>query len=116
MVIIEDDLFFAEALKALIVGLGYEVVVRLDSSASETFEIGDTDIVFLDLLMPHVTGLQVLEQLNKQQVKSSIVLISGNDHFLREAEQAISRLDLRLLGVLYKPFRLDDVTEMMKGI
>jgi DNA-binding response OmpR family regulator len=91
-------------------------VVRLDSSASETFEIRDTDIVFLDLLMPHVSGVQVLEQLDRQNLRSPIVLMSSNDQYLRNAEDVINNLHLWLLGVLHKPFRLVDVKAVLEGV
>ena len=92
------------------------MVVRLDSSASETYEIRDADIVFLDLLMPHVSGVQVLEQLDRQNLQSPIVLMSSNDQCLRDAEDAMERLHLWLLGVFYKPFRLVDVKAVLEGV
>jgi DNA-binding NtrC family response regulator len=116
VVIIEDDPDFAERLTKLLTSLGHEVVVRLDSSASETYEIRDADVVFIDLLMPHVSGVQVLEQLDRQNLRSPIVLMSSNDQFLRNAEDAMKKLQLWLLGVLYKPFRLVDVKAMLEGV
>lgn len=92
------------------------MVVRLDSSASETYEIRDTDIVFLDLLMPNVSGVQVLEQLDRQNLQSPIVLMSSNDQRLRDAEEAMKKFQLWLLGVLYKPFRLVDVKAVLEGV
>ena len=92
------------------------MVVRLDSSASETYEIRDADIVFLDLLMPHVSGVQVLEQLDRQNLQSPIVLMSSNDQCLRDAEDAMKRFHLWLLGVLYKLFRLVDVKAVLEGV
>lgn len=92
------------------------MVIRLDSSASVTYEIRDKDVVFLDLLMPYVTGMQVLEQLERQNAKSPIVLMSSNDHYLREAEETIRKLDLWLLGTLYKPFSLVDVKAVLEGV
>jgi DNA-binding NtrC family response regulator len=116
VVIIEDDPDFAERLTKLLTGLGHEVVVRLDSSASETYQIRDSDIVFLDLLMPRVSGVQVLEQLDRQNVQSPIVLMSSNDKFLQDAEDAMKKFQLWLLGVLYKPFRLVDVEAVLEGV
>ncbi|HUQ34913.1 MAG TPA: response regulator [Aestuariivirga sp.] len=115
-VIIEDDPDFADRLTSLLASLGHLVVVRLDSSASETYEIRDTDIVFLDLLMPRVSGVQVLEQLERQNAKSPIVLMNGNEHFLREAEETINKLHLWHLGTLYKPFILADVKALLDGV
>jgi DNA-binding NtrC family response regulator len=103
-------------LTSLLASLGHDVVVRLDSSASETYHIRDTDIVFLDLLMPRVNGVQVLQQLDRQNARSPIVLMSSNDQALRDAENAMKKLQLWLLGVLYKPFRLNDVKAILEGV
>lgn len=116
MVIIEDDPDFAVRLTSLLSSLGHDVVVRLDSSASETYEIRDSDVVFLDLLMPRVSGVQVLEQLDRQNTRAPIVLMSGNDQSLRNAENAMKKLQLWLLGVLYKPFLLKDVKSILEGV
>ena len=115
-VIIEDDADFAARLSSLLASLGHDVVLRLDSRASVTYEIRDSDIVFLDLLMPHVSGPQVLERLERQNTKSPIVLMSSSEHVLRETEEKFKKLHLWLLGTLYKPFNLVDVKAVLEGI
>lgn len=115
VVIIDDDRAFAELLTTMVGSLGHEAVVKADSSASHTYEVRDSDIVFVDLMMPRVDGIQVLEQLARQNVKSAIVLISSNDRFMSEAEKVVKNLDLQLLGVLYKPFQLPDVKSVLEG-
>ena len=116
VVIIDDDPSFAQLLTSLVGGLGHHAVVKEDSSASHTYEVRDSDIVFVDLMMPRVSGIQVLEQLGRQNVKSAIVLVSSNDWRLNEAEQLVKKLDLDLLGVLHKPFRLLDVKAILDAI
>jgi DNA-binding NtrC family response regulator len=113
VVIIDDDPAFAGVLAKMAGSLGHDAVVRGDSSASHTYEVRDDDIVFVDLLMPTVSGVQVLEQLARQGVKSIIVLMSGHDYSLREAEKLVKKLDLRFSGILYKPFRLPDVKSIL---
>jgi CheY-like chemotaxis protein len=115
VVIIEDDPVNADLLTSLVGKLGHDVEVKSDSSASHTYEIRDDDIVFVDMLMPKVSGIQVLEQLGRQNVKSAIVLMSGNDRLLNEAEQLVRKLSLDLLGVLYKPFQLPDVQSVLEA-
>ena len=88
---------------------------RKTSSASHTYEVRDSDIVFVDMLMPRVSGLQVVEQLARQNVKSAIVLMSSNDRFLHEAENIVKKMDLDLLGVLHKPFQLPDVRALLEA-
>jgi CheY-like chemotaxis protein len=115
VVIIDDDPAFAELLTTLAGSLGHNAVVKEDSSASHTYEVRDSDIVFVDMMMPKVNGIQVLEQLARQNVKSAIVLISSNDQFLHRGEQVTKKLDLQLLGVLYKPFQLPDVQSVLEA-
>ena len=115
VVIIDDDPAFGELLTSLVGSLGHDAVVKEDSSASHTYEVRDSDIVFLDLMMPKVSGVQVMEQLARQNVKSAIVLMSSNDQLLHEAEQLVKSLDLGLLGVLHKPFQLLDVQSLLEA-
>ena len=112
---IDDDPAFGELLTTLVGSLGHDAVVKEDSSASHTYEIRDSDIVFVDLMMPKVSGVQVLEQLARQNVKSAIVLVSSNDKYLLEAEQVMKKLNLELLGVLHKPFQLPDVKSVLEA-
>ena len=116
VVIIDDDPAFAGVLTKMVGSLGHDAVIKEDSSASHTYELRDDDIVFVDLLMPKVSGVQVLEQLARQGTKSNVVLMSGHDNSLREAEKMVKKLDLRFLGVLYKPFRLPDVKSILDGV
>ncbi len=115
VVIIDDDPALAEILTALVGSLGHDVIVKEDSSASHTYEVRDDDIVFVDMVMPKVSGIQVLEQLGRQNVKSAIVVMSSNDRRLNEAEQLMKKLDLELLGVLHKPFQLPDVRAVLEA-
>ena len=115
VVIVEDDAALADLLTRLVGSLGHDVVVKPDSSASHTYEVRDDDIVFVDMLMPKVSGIEVLEQLGRQNVKSAIVVMSSNDWRLNEAEQLVKKLDLDLLGVLHKPFQLPDVQSVLEA-
>lgn len=116
VVIIDDEPAFATVLTKIVSGLGYEVTVSSDPRSSRTYEIRESDIVFIDALMPHVSGLQVLEQLSRQNVKSAIVLMSGQGERLDEAEKLAKKLDLHLVGALEKPFRLADVKLVLDGV
>jgi len=115
VVIIDDEAAFSDLLTKMIRGLGYEVMVSTDPRSSRTYELRDSDIVFIDVLMPHVSGLQVLEQLARQNVKCAIVVMSGQGEFLDKAEKLAKKLGLLVIGVLEKPFRLDDVRDVLEG-
>lgn len=115
VVIIDDEPAFSTVLTKMVSSFGYEVMVSTDARSSHTYEIRDSDIVFVDILMPYVGGLKVLEQLARQNVKSSFVLMSGQGERLDEAEQFAKKLDLQVIGMLEKPFRLADVKLVLEG-
>jgi DNA-binding NtrC family response regulator len=115
VVIIDDEPAFAEILTKLVSDLGFEVTVATDARSSYTFELKNSDIVFVDVLMPNVSGLQVLEKLAQQKAKCSVVLMSGHLERLEEAEKLARKLDLNLIGALEKPFRLQDVKDVLLG-
>jgi CheY-like chemotaxis protein len=113
IVIIDDDPAFIEILNAMVLSLGYEVTISPDARSSDTFELTDDDIVFLDILMPNSSGLPVLDQLAQQKATCPIVLMSGNWEKLDGAEKYAESLDLNLIGALEKPFRLDDIKDVL---
>jgi CheY-like chemotaxis protein len=113
VVIIDDDPAFGVLLTSLVGSLGHDAVVKEDSSASHTYEVRDSDIIFVDMMMPRVNGIQVLEQFGRQNIKSAIVLVSSDDRCLLEAERVVKKLHLDLLGVLHKPFQLPDVQSVL---
>ena len=115
VVIIDDEPAFAETLTKIVKSLGFEVTVSTDARSSYAFALENTDIVFVDVLMPNVSGLEVLEKLARQKTKSSIVLMSGHLERLDEAEKLARELRLNLIGALEKPFRLEDVKDVLLG-
>jgi two-component system, OmpR family, alkaline phosphatase synthesis response regulator PhoP len=115
IVIIDDEPAFSTVLSNIVSGLGYEVVISSDPKSSRTYELRDSDIVFIDVLMPHVSGIQVLEQLARQNVKSAIAIMSGQGERLDEAEKLAKKLGLYHIGTLEKPFRLADVKLVLEG-
>ncbi len=115
VVIIDDEPAFAETLTKMVSDLGFEVTVATDARSSYTFELKNSDVVFVDVLMPNVSGLQVLQKLAQQKAKCSVVLMSGHLERLDEAEKLARKLDLNLIGALEKPFRLEDVKDVLLG-
>ena len=76
-------------------------------------ELKEPDIVFIDMIMPDMDGIAVLEVLAEYKIRSAIVLMSGADTNLSMAEALAKQADLRLIGVLHKPFWLSDVQSIL---
>ena len=109
VLVIDDEASFCRFMARLITSLGYEVTTTCQAKCAYLDELKEPDIVFIDMVMPEMDGIQVLEVLADYKVKSAIVLMSGADTSLSKAEAFARQADLRLIGVLHKPFRLADV-------
>ena len=107
IVIIDDEPGFGEILAKMLNSLGYEITISTD--ASFTLDLHDSDIVFLDVLMPDNSGPQVLNQLAHRGFKCALILVGGNSEQLDEAEKYAKFLGLNVIGALNTPFRLVDV-------
>ena len=115
-VIIDDEPAFLAMLTKMLESFGFEVRVSTDARSSQTYEIRDSDIVLVDAQMPHVSGVQVLEQLARQGTKAFIVAMSGNPQSLDQAESLARKLELNIIGVLEKPFRVADLKFILEGL
>lgn len=113
VLVIDDEASFCRFMARLITSLGYEVTTTCQAKCAYLDELKETDIVFIDMVMPEMDGIQVLEVLADYKVKAAIVLMSGADTSLSKADAFARQTDLRLIGVLHKPFRLADVQSIL---
>ena len=114
-VIIDDQPAVCEVLSKMLISLGYVVTIATDSRSSYIFDREDSDINFLDVVMPISSGLKVIEQLARQKSKCAIVLMSGDFERLNEAESYVVSLDLNLITALEKPFKLQDIKFILQS-
>jgi EAL domain-containing protein (putative c-di-GMP-specific phosphodiesterase class I) len=114
--VIDDEDAFRLFMSRLISGLGYEVRTTCQIKSINLGELTKSDIIFVDMMMPGTDGIQVLDVLSRHQIKSSIVLMSGaHGEVLATAETIARRSDLRVIGVLNKPFRVSDVRSILEA-
>ena len=114
ILVIDDEEAFCILLARMLSRLGYKVMTSTEAKSVHFDDMTDSDIIFIDMLMPEMDGIQVLQLLSSHQVKSEIVLMSGaDDETLKKAESIAKSCDLRLIGVLSKPFREIDVRDIL---
>ena len=116
VLIIDDEEAFCIFFAKMLTKLGYKVLTSNSAKAVHFEMLGEHDIIFIDIKMPDMDGLQVLDFLSRNRVRSSIVLMSGAEiENLSRAEALAKRSDLELIGVLDKPFREIDVRTILEG-
>ena len=113
VLVLDDEPEVCRYIADLIEGLGFEVETASNAALVYLHELKDSDIVFIDILMPGMDGLQVLEVLSRRNARCRIVLMIGTDEEPAGAVAMAKERGLQLIGILYKPFRLEHVKEVM---
>ncbi len=115
VVIIDDEPAFAATLKSMLDGFGYEVAIAKDAFTRDALDLKDRDIIFIDIQTPKLSWQKVLQQLARQEAKAAIVMMGSQFVRLEEAEKVAKKLNLNLIGAIEKPFRLDDLRDVLPG-
>jgi len=70
----------------------------------------DTTLIFLDIVMPEIDGIELLRMLGQAGCTAGIVLMSGADNRVMEtAREWAETIGLPIIGHLQKPFRLTEL-------
>lgn len=81
ILVIEDDTYIRDLYEEILKGEGYDVSVAVDGEDGVVkARDGGYDLVLLDVMMPKLNGLQVLQKLNEQapQVPNKKIVLLTN--------------------------------------
>jgi CheY-like chemotaxis protein len=79
ILIVDDDSAVQATIRLLLERAGHSVVVADDGRKGlAVFEAGDFDLLFLDIFMPGMDGLETMRLVHQQQPLIPIIVISGN--------------------------------------
>jgi CheY-like chemotaxis protein len=79
ILIVDDDSAVQATIRILLERTGHNVVVASDGRKGlAIFEAGDFDLLFLDIFMPGMDGLETMRLIHQQQPLIPIIVISGN--------------------------------------
>jgi len=72
------------------------------------------DVVFLDMIMPGIDGVEVTEWLVERHFKGKLVLMTGRDpSSMRAAQRIAEERSSATVATLEKPFRLNELREVL---
>ncbi len=106
ILIAEDELSLRTILKKLFQKKGFEVETAGDGQVALTkLREAPYDLAILDIKMPTMSGLDVLDQLKKDKVKTAIIVMTAQDT-MRNAVDAMKK---GAYDYITKPFELDEL-------
>ena len=109
ILVVDDDVAVQATVRLLLERAGHSVVVAGDGRKGlAIFEAGNFDLLFLDIFMPGMDGLETMRLVHQQQPQIPIIVISGNPvSWDAAAGPAFLTMSTRLGAVrsLQKPFK-----------
>lgn len=116
ILIIDDDPDIGEFLRDIAEKIGCEAIAVDHPDAFWCqLDVIKPVVIFIDLKMPNVDGVELLRKLAERKTEAQIVVMSGTDQrILHTALRLGSDRGLRMLGTLQKPIRVRDIQEMLR--
>ena len=103
----------ARALKLLLEKAKYSVdIVHTGTDAWDYIEAGSYDVVVLDIMMPGLSGLEVLLRMRRAQIKTPVLLLTAKS----EVEDRIEGLNAGADDYLPKPFDTGELIARIKAL
>src|SRR5512138_2371034 len=79
VLVIDDEPVIGASIKRTLTPEGHEVKCLEDPHAGLTAALSDDfDVIFLDLMMPGLSGMEILRHLRTSGVSADIVVVTGN--------------------------------------
>src|SRR5438876_1047464 len=106
----DDEKSLQEFMRSELPRLGHEVTVCPDGKAAvKALEKGTFDAAILDLRMPGLTGIEVLEQLKQMAPDTEAIVMTGH----ASMETAIEAVRLGAFDYLTKPCKLAEIEALL---
>ncbi len=113
LLVVDDDETLRTELGSLLRDSGYVVSLASDGPAAlERLRLGGIDVVLLDLVMPGMTGLEVLRQGHAAHPAVTFIVITGHGG----AEAAVEAMKAGAADFVVKPFEYEALELLLKGL
>ncbi len=113
VLLVEDTVPLARTYEAYLEGEAYDIQhVETGKDALAILAEGPPDAVLLDLMLPDMDGLQILEHISTQQIPAAVVVITAN----ASLNTAIDAMRLGALDFLVKPFNADRLKVTLNNV
>lgn len=110
VLVVDDERSIRLTLKAFLARAGYEVEAAEDGAeALRLLTAGKFDVVLSDLILPRISGLELLENIRHLQPETRVIMMTGMPDD-RTSSQADS---LGTFGYLSKPVDIQDMLALV---
>ena len=113
VLIAEDEVATAKALKLLLEKSKYTVdIVHTGTDAWDYLTAGSYEVVVLDIMMPGMSGLEVLSNMRQNGMKTPVLMLTAK----AELEDRVAGLDAGADDYLPKPFATSELIARVRAL
>ena len=117
LLVVEDDPRIAKLITEVAGEVGFDAYSAAGATAMATYDSIEPHVLVLDILMPEVDGLEVLQALKIRGSETRIIILSGGqDSYRRIAENLGIASGLVIEANLPKPFRISEIRTLLEQI
>ncbi len=110
---VEDEKYMARAVAQVLKKNNYSVDLAYDGeSGFELAASGVYDIVILDIMLPKRNGINILQEMRKQNVTTPVILLTAKG----ETEDKVKGLDSGADDYLAKPFQAEELMARLRAL
>lgn len=111
VLVVDDEKLICMDLQKIISSQGHDVITTQNGlDAMRLIEDLSFDLVFLDLMLPDLSGVEVLKEIKKTKSELPVVLVTGYP----DSEAMNHALELGPISVLKKPFNRQQIRDILK--
>jgi DNA-binding response OmpR family regulator len=113
ILVVDDEPDICDYMQLLLEQSGYNVTTLTDpGQVVDTLKTKQFHIVLLDLMMPKISGIKVLDQIRKMDDDIAIVVFTGNP----SVDTAVKALRQSVSDYIKKPCDVDDLNASIEAI
>ncbi len=110
-IIIDDSFFVRETLSKMIADSGHNVIKKYNDGKSILEDLNNinADVFFLDIILPDLSGLEVLPKIRERFPNGNIVMLSG----MTQGNTVAAALQLGATDFVSKPISKDQLSDLL---
>lgn len=112
ILVVEDEEKIARVLELELEYEGYKVAKVIDGlEALEAYRTGNWDLILLDVMLPGLSGIEILRRIRKNDLQTPVILLTAKS----SVEDKVSGLDLGANDYITKPFQIEELLARIRA-
>ena len=110
VLVVDDENGIRESFKMILKDQYHILLAETGEEALAIFKDNPVDLILLDILLPDVSGIDLLERLKGMDSNTEIIMVTG----VKEIQTAVKAIKLGAYEYVIKPFNVEDIVNVIE--